>query len=95
MNPRTLMLQSATKIPYDIVSTIPPHKKRVIHRELRPFITGIGTSASRNRMLDSWCDCEIDGECLCYFKTIKQEAISMWWAAEENYQILGNWCHFH
>ena len=91
---RSLMLQSAARIPFEDIPSIPPHEKRVIHRELSPFVVGIGTRANRAKPLESFCNCGIEAECLCYFDAIRTEAIEIWWATEDDYRFLGDWCQF-
>ena len=92
--PRSLMLQSAARIPFEDLEYIPPFKKRVIHRELAPFVVGIGTRQNRSRPKESYCQCGIQAECLCYFGAIRNEAIEQWWASEDDYQLLEDWCRF-
>ena len=93
-NPRSLMLQSAAKIPFTDLEFIPLYKKAVIHRELSPFVVGIGTLHNRTKPKETFCQCGLQAECLCYFGVIRYEAIEMFWASEDEYQLLGDWCRF-
>ena len=92
--PRSLMIQSAARIPFEDIPFIPLYKKAVIHRVLSPFVVGIGTRQNRKKPLESYCNCGKECECLCYFSGIRTDAIENWWGTEDAWQFLGDWCRF-
>lgn len=86
---KPLIQIAVAKIPFSMIEWIFPHEKRVIHRELGPLIRR--TRATGNRDLARLCNCNEDGECLCYFAIIRHDQIEQFWANEDDYQYLGDW----
>lgn len=90
MNNQTLMLKSAMAIPIDDIPILFDFEKRVIHRELAPYV--MNTRYRNNKPLWRLCKCGINGECLCYFDLLRREMVDEFWGREEDFQTLGDLC---
>lgn len=84
-----LMQMSAFNIPFVMIPHLFDFEKRVIHRELAPFVRA---RFRRYGPLERLCDCGQNGECLCYFGAIRYDMIEQYWGEETDYIYLGQWC---
>ena len=66
-----------------------PWEKEVIHREIQHLVKR--PRFLQNRSLDSLCNCNINGECLCYLDVIKEYYMETAWHTEDDYQTIGDW----
>ena len=89
---QTLAQMAASNIPYQYLAWLYPHEKFVINFELSSYIKG--SRSTRGRILGNLCDCEMNGECLCYFDIIRTEMIEQFWADESDYERLIDWLEF-
>ena len=92
MENQKLAQRIASEIPFPVIPHLTGKQKVAVNFELRRFVRR--TRYTRNRSLGSLCDCGIKGNCLCYFKIIRDEMIEMFWADENDYMHLGDWCIF-
>ena len=87
-----LAVLAAARIPFNSLEHVEDCQREPIHRYLSPFIRRV--RLLWRRTLESLCECNENGECLCYFGIIRTDMIEQFWATELDYQYLGDWCEF-
>ena len=86
----TLAMKSAMAIKIDDIPNLSNFAKKLIHKELAPYI--MNTRYRNKKPLWRLCKCGKNGQCLCYAELLRKEMIDEFWGREEDFQTMGDLC---
>ena len=85
----SLIVQAICALPVEDLEILFPWEKEVINREIQHRV--IRLRHFGKRLPGAYCECNMNGDCLCYLMIIKNHYIDTAWHTENDYVNLGNW----